>query len=258
MTHLGLFEGIGGFSLAAKWMGWDTLAWCEINEFCKKVLKYHFPKAEGFGDIKESNFTKYANKIDVLTGGFPCQPNSRAGKQKFQEDERHLWKEMFRVYKEVKPHYGVGENVPGIIDSEFSIKEIKCDLESIGYSVLPIKIPANIIGARHRRERIWFISYPSGIRLEGGKQGLFSSSKTRSYAQDLFTRGIYRSEWRDGLPRPGIFRNDDGLSKRLSDITISKWRSESIKAYGNAIVPQLAFEIFKSINDLENRQKFGI
>ena len=232
-------------------MGWETIAWCEWNEFGQKVLRHHFPKAEGFGDITKSDFTKYANKVDILTGGFPCQPNSRAGKQKFQEDERHLWKEMFRVYKETMPFYGVGENVPGIIDSEFSIKEIKYDLESIGYSVLPIKIPASLVGAGHKRERIWFITYASGSRLQGRKQRM-PSTFTQGYDEkDLFTRGIYRSEWRNGLPRPRIFRNNDGLSQRLANISIPKWRNESIKAYGNAIVPQVAYEIFKAIEQCE-------
>jgi DNA (cytosine-5)-methyltransferase 1 len=102
-THLGLFEGIGGFSLAAHWMGWKTLAWCEWNEFGQKVLTHHFPEAEGFGDITKSDFTKYANRIDILTGGFPCQPYSVAGKRKGKEDERHLWPEMLRVIGEVQP-----------------------------------------------------------------------------------------------------------------------------------------------------------
>ncbi len=90
MKHLGLFEGIGGFSLAARWAGWETLAWCEWNEFGQKILKHHFPEAEGFGDITKTDFTKYANKIDILTGGFPCQPYSLAGKRLGKEDDRHL------------------------------------------------------------------------------------------------------------------------------------------------------------------------
>ena len=78
--HIGLFEGIGGFSLAARWAGWETVAWCEWNEFAQKVLKHHFPEAEGHGDITKTDFTKYANTIDIVTGGFPCQPYSLAGK----------------------------------------------------------------------------------------------------------------------------------------------------------------------------------
>jgi DNA (cytosine-5)-methyltransferase 1 len=115
-THLGLFEGIGGFSLAARWMGWETLAWCEWNEFGQKVLRHHFPKAEGFGDITKTDFTKYANTIDILTGGFPCQPYSVAGKRKGKEDERHLWPEMLRAIREVNPTFIVGENVSGIVN----------------------------------------------------------------------------------------------------------------------------------------------
>ena len=87
-THLGLFEGIGGFSLAAHWMGWRTLAWCEWNEFGQKILKHHFPNAEGFGDLTKTDFKKYANRIDILTGGFPCQTYSQAGKRLGTEDDR--------------------------------------------------------------------------------------------------------------------------------------------------------------------------
>lgn len=119
MRHIGLFEGIGGFSLAAKWMGWETVAWCEWSPFCQQVLKYHFPDAEGFGDITKTDFLKYANKIDILTGGFPCQPYSLAGKRKGTEDERHLWPEMLRAIREIQPKWVVGENVSGIINVPF-------------------------------------------------------------------------------------------------------------------------------------------
>ena len=143
-THLGLFEGIGGFSLAAKWMGWKTLAWCEWNEFGQKVLTHHFPEAEGFGDITKSDFTKYANRIDILTGGFPCQPYSVAGKRKGKEDERHLWPEMLRAIREVKPTYIVGENVSGIVNWNrgFVFNEVQSDLENEGYETIPFVLPA--------------------------------------------------------------------------------------------------------------------
>jgi DNA (cytosine-5)-methyltransferase 1 len=90
MNHLGLFEGIGGFSLAARWMGWNTVAWCEWNEFGQKVLRHHFPEAEGHGDITKTDFTKYHGAIDIISGGFPCQPYSSAGKRLGKEDDRHL------------------------------------------------------------------------------------------------------------------------------------------------------------------------
>lgn len=114
MTHLGLFEGIGGFSLAVKWLGGKTLAWCEWNEFGQKVLKYHFPEAEGYGDITQTDFQKYEGKIDLLTGGFPCQPFSMAGKRKGTEDQRYLWHEMLRAIQEIKPKFVIAENVYGI------------------------------------------------------------------------------------------------------------------------------------------------
>jgi hypothetical protein len=105
MTHLGLFEGIGGFSLAASWMGWETLAWCEWNEFGQKILRQHFPKAEGFGDITKTDFKKYANRIDVLTGGFPCQPFSGAGQQLGEKHEQFLL-QTYKIHGEpTDPHY---------------------------------------------------------------------------------------------------------------------------------------------------------
>ena len=97
MRHGSLFSGIGGFDLAAEWMGWENVFHCEWNEFCQKVLKYHFPHSESFSDITKTNFKKYANKIDILTGGFPCQPFSTAGKRKGTNDERYLWGEMLRA-----------------------------------------------------------------------------------------------------------------------------------------------------------------
>jgi DNA (cytosine-5)-methyltransferase 1 len=98
LKHIGLFEGIGGFSLAAEWMGWETIAWSEWNEFGQKVLSYHFPKAKGYGDITKTDFTIYRGQCDILTGGFPCQPYSISGKRKGKEDERHLWPEMLRAW----------------------------------------------------------------------------------------------------------------------------------------------------------------
>ena len=103
MTHIGLFEGIGGFSLAARWMGWETIAWCEWDGYCQKILKQHFKEAKGHGDITKTDFTIYRGKCDILTGGFPCQPYSLAGQRKGKEDERHLWPEMLRAIREIQP-----------------------------------------------------------------------------------------------------------------------------------------------------------
>lgn len=111
MKHGSLFSGIGGFELAAQWMGWENVFHCEINPFCQKVLKYHYPNAIGYEDITKTDFTIHRRNIDILTGGFPCQPFSSAGKRLGKDDQRYLWKEMYRAIKEIEPTYIVGENV---------------------------------------------------------------------------------------------------------------------------------------------------
>ena len=327
-THLGLFEGIGGFSLAAHWMGWQTLAWCEWNEFGQKVLKHHFPNAEGFGDIKKTDFTKYANRIDILTGGFPCQPYSVAGKQLGTEDERHLWPEMLRAIGEVQPCYVVGENVSGLVNWNGGLvfEQVQIDLANEGYEILPFILPACAINAPHRRDRVWFIAYSNNARANRrsgtnrewqteneGRQGQpqfehrtdgsngitentdkvrwrgnewkeepneweqrqFSTGnnepiptndgETKTIANDKstrqqvcqngqrqreFRRSNTRNFWEQFPTQPPLCGGDDGLPKELDGITFPKWRTESIKAYGNAIVPGVAFQIFKALESV--------
>ena len=128
MKHGSLFSGIGGFDLAAEWMGWENVFHCEWNPFGQKVLKHYWPKAESFNDITKSDFTKYANTIDILTGGFPCQPYSSAGQRKGKEDERHLWPHMLRAIQEISPRYIVGENVRGLLNWGGDWYSTKCVL----------------------------------------------------------------------------------------------------------------------------------
>lgn len=304
MKHLGLFEGIGGFSLAARWMGWDTVAWCEWNDFGQQVLGYHFPKAKGFSDITKTDFTEYANKIDIITGGFPCQPYSMAGKRKGKDDERHLWPEMLRAIREVQPSYVVAENVGGLVNWSGGLvfDEVQVDLEAEGYEVQPFILPACAVNAPHRRDRVWFIAYRNkctkrssgeGGELEKewsknndvkGKRGeqtelhnrCINVSRNASYnkskssggelqpgqgkgkvkgkgqGEKQFAAGSVRTDWQNFPTQSPICGGDDGLPSKLDGITFSKWRNESIKAYGNAIVPQVAFEIFKAIEKLKN------
>jgi DNA (cytosine-5)-methyltransferase 1 len=115
MTHASLFSGIGGFDLAAEWMGWHNEFHCEWNEFGQKVLKHHFPNSISYHDITKTDFTKHRGQIDVLTGGFPCQPYSTAGLRKGKADERHLFPEMLRAIKEIQPRWVIGENVRGLV-----------------------------------------------------------------------------------------------------------------------------------------------
>lgn len=198
MTHGSLFSGVGGFDLAAEWMGWENLFHCEINEWCQKVLRFNFPKSIQYDDITRTDFTPWRGKVDVLTGGFPCQPFSTAGKRRGAEDDRYLWPEMLRAIREIRPAWVIGENVAGIIsmvqpgsevtvesqaslfdeadketllEQEYVIETVCRDLEREGYSVQPILIPACGVGAPHRRDRVWFIaSDRSDARIEGLRQ----------------------------------------------------------------------------------------
>lgn len=169
MTHGLLFSGIGGFDLAAEWMEWENKFHCEWNEFGQKVLHHYWPSAELFTDIKKSNFTKYANRIDVLSGGFPCQPYSSAGKRLGKEDERHLWPEMLRAISEISPRWVVGENVRGLTNWNGGVvfDEVQTDLEAAGYEVTPFLLPACAVNAPHRRDRIWFVAYAKGNGRNG-------------------------------------------------------------------------------------------
>ena len=312
MNHASLFSGIGGFDLAAREVGWNNVFQCEIDPFCQSVLKYYFPKTVLYEDIKRTDFTSWKGKIDVLTGGFPCQPFSVAGQRKGAEDDRYLWPEMLRVIRETRPLWVIGENVAGItnmvqpgsetdvetksdqdeenyketiLEQEYIINTICDDLEREGYSVQPIIVPACGVGAPHRRDRVWFITHSNGSKgLQFGERrdirdkeqydqdkeperheqpSRFGGSGEAYVISDsdnerLSTIGITdrvssAERWKDFPTQPPVCRGNDGLPFNVDNLTIpyGKWRKESIKTYGNAIVPQIAMKIFEIINKIE-------
>lgn len=159
LTHLSLFSGIGGIDLAAERAGFETIAFCERDKFCQKVLKKHWPNVPIYDDIKTFNGEKFKGTT-LLSGGFPCQPFSEAGKQKRKEDDRYLWPEMLRVIEESRPAWIIGENVFGILRHE-SVEEILTSLESL-YEVQPIVLPATAFGYRHRRYRVFILAHARG------------------------------------------------------------------------------------------------
>lgn len=161
LTQLELFAGIGGFGLAGHWAGIETVCQVEIDPFCQKVLAKNFPNAKKHGDIKTFNGTEYRGTVDIISGGFPCQPYSAAGKRLGKEDERHLWPEMLRIIREVRPRWIVGENVFGLINWSAGLvfDEVQSDLESEGYEVQAFVLPAAAVNAPHRRDRVWFVAY---------------------------------------------------------------------------------------------------
>lgn len=186
LTHGSLFSGIGGPEIAAEIMGWKNVFHCEINPFGRKILDYWFPNSKSYEDITKTDFTEWRGKINVLTGGFPCQPFSCAGQRKGAEDDRYLWPEMLRAIREIQPDWVVGENVAGILSmvqpggetalgreeslfgevdrerilhqQEYVVETVCNDLEREGYSVQPVVIPACAVGAPHRRDRVFFIA----------------------------------------------------------------------------------------------------
>jgi DNA (cytosine-5)-methyltransferase 1 len=338
MRHIGLFAGIGGFELAARWMGWNTIAWSEWDPFCQKVLSYHFPEAKGYGDIKQSDFTQYRGQCDILTGGFPCQPYSVAGKRLGKEDERHLWPEMLRVIREVRPRWIIGENVRGLLSWNEGVvfEEVCSDLESEGYEVQAFIIPAASVGAPHRRERVWIVAHSDNsrsgdgfgqVQTENGKiskrydyaepcdsnsrltpnadsnghdaksaetnnsiwqdnqqsrpqrertsegfsdEWLTTNAESKRHEcidsrnkefqshtrQEIYGRGSVGyskcKNWSDFPTISPVCGGDDGLPSELDGITLPKWRKESIKAYGNAIVPQVAYQLFQAIKNTKS------
>lgn len=253
MKHGSLFSGIGGFDLASEWIGWENVFHCEWMEFPRKVLDYYWPKADSYTDICKTDFTKYANKIDILTGGFPCQPFSMAGKRKGTEDERYLWGEMLRAIQEIKPKFVIAENVFGItnIDGGLVFEQVCVELEAEGYEVQPFIIPACAKNAPHRRDRCWFVAYSDsdGLKQRNGSNEI-DTSQTRINAFSNINK--IPSDWQKFPTQSPICGGDDGLPTELDGITFSKWRAESIKGFGNAIVPQVAFEIFKVIEQMKN------
>ena len=288
MRHGSLFSGIGGFDLAAEWMGWENVFHCEWMPFPRQVLHYHFPKSISYEDITKTDFTIHRGTIDILTGGFPCQPYSSAGKRLGKEDERHLWPHMLRAIQEIQPTYVVGENVRGITNWNGGLvfEEVCAELENEGYEVIPFILPACAVGAPHRRDRVWFVAHSlrSRYRRKSKKNRSNQFAKWQIYknigynkysvwceikrcckiATNTNVSGLERwcnkkkrkyaingNTWNIFPTQSPICGGDDGISTQLDGITFSKWRQESIKGYGNAIVPQVAYQIFNVIQMMD-------
>lgn len=378
MLHISLFSGVGGFDLASEWMGWKNIASCEINEFGNKILEYYWPEAYHHRDIHTFTYDTIDHELSkrfgshwrsediILTGGFPCQPYSTAGKRLGKADSRHLWPEMLRTIREIQPRWIVGENVRGLIswNGGMVFDEVQSELEAEGYSVLPFVLPAVSVNAPHRRDRVWFVARYAESNGDTQKREVFGERQRGEKSTDTFgtcadaTQNTIRDgclrgepieegaevrqqrdistgdtervcgeemagltanannprtdiempserEWQkndvyggfsqpefgsiggngdvthtnnigfrgesDGIGDARFFgQNDkasnwenfptqspvchgnDGIPDRLDGITFSKWRQESIKAGGNAVVPQVVLQIFKAIEQYNN------
>lgn len=158
---ISLFAGVEGFGLAAHKSGWEVVESVEWEQFPQLVIKKNFPNTEIHGDIKQFNGRKYRGTINLVCGGFPCQPYSLSGKRQGKDDDRHLWPEMLRVIREVQPTWVIGENVPGLVNWSKGVvfEEVQSDLEAEGYEVQSFILPAAGVGAPHRRDRVWIVAY---------------------------------------------------------------------------------------------------
>jgi len=297
LTHIDLFSGIGGFSLAGEWAGFKTIIFCEKEKFCQKVLKKYWSGVPIIEEIRDFDGTKYRGAT-LLTGGFPCQPFSVAGKRKGKEDDRYLWPEMRRVISEAKPRWILAENVPGIF--HMALDTVLADLEGEGYTTGTFIIPACSLNAPHRRNRIWIIGYATnnghsrgfketrGAKREGKQGGLCKFEGTNSHAPNSESRlsgkqteqkrgkdsgrGNKVDKYSDGfdVQRSRKQRNSEdslGLYNRKESAWQEDWyeiatrfcrvddgisdRVHRLKALGNAIVPQIAYEILKNIAWIE-------
>jgi len=231
-THLDLFSGIGGFALASKWAGFQTIGFSEIDPYSCRVLAKNFPGIPNLGDIKNINGKDFKNPA-LITGGFPCQPYSNGGLRRGSQDDRAIWPEMARVISEARPSWIIAENVLGLISLE--LDSVLDDLENLDYSTDAIIVPACSVDAPHRRDRIWVFAYSmrnikpraQSCRGEIGRVGGVCKSVP------------WNKPWETALRE---FRGvDDGLSYRVD-------RIDSIR---NAIVPQLAFEFMTMINQID-------
>ena len=299
-THLDLFSGIGGFAIAAQACGYTTIGFCEKEKYAQQILKERFgavladadsgrseqrdaqerrlskPHARNpriHPDIFTLNGADYAG-VDLLTGGFPCQPFSVAGKRKGAADDRALWPEMLRVIDGAKPAWIIGENVAGIVTME--LDNILSSLEGIGYAAWPLVIPACAVDARHRRDRVWIVAHTDHARNGTPRSGIDGMRKPQKNAGRQIIQPLPRGQGKDAadgsesgdacawLPEPELGRVAHGIPEGLdSGGGFCQWpeedpvtprvstgvrhRAHRLRGLGNSIVPNVACEIIRAI-----------
>jgi DNA (cytosine-5)-methyltransferase 1 len=230
--------GLGDFGFMAAGM---EIAWqCEIDEYCQKILALRYPESKKYRDIKTLKGSDL-EQVDIITGGFPCQPFSVAGKQMGKTDDRFLWPQMLRIITECKPRWIIGENVAGSVD--MAIEDVCIDLGMQGYECWPVVFPAHALGAYHRRDRVWIIAYSHGGLLQGAlskhRKDDGEDSRTSDTVRSFFTEPQFK-RWGDYR---GI-RKADGTTNKI----------HRLKMLGNGQVPTCTYVIGKMIMEIENDQ----
>jgi len=221
---LDLFSGIGGFSLGLHSTGiFDTIKFVEFDEFCQKVLKKNYPNVPIEGDIKNVKGKEF--EADIIVGGFPCQPFSVAGKQKGRDDNRYLWPEMFRLIKEIKPEFVIGENVQGLVNLQngMVLRQVQDDLEGEGFEVQCFLIPASGIGAWHQRFRVWIVAHSkhNGYLAAESRCNEKKNRDEKKNGEDINTSGESIGASANGETNKGYERSDGyGNHEDVSNSTI--------------------------------------
>ncbi len=269
MKHLDLFSGIGGFALASSWV-WginhEIVSFCEIDPFCQKILKKHWPKVHINTNIKTMK-GDHCGRINLLTGGFPCQPYSNAGKRRGKDDDRALWCEMFRIIKEANPRWIIGENVAGFINME--LDDCLSDLESEGYETTAFIIPACAVQAQHQRKRVWIIAHSEKFernekqtqKAREYKQSTLKTGRCNSFAPHSNGPGLQKFYMPSltgekrlnsrifGGPGNGGEISESPVCRAVDDVPN---RVDRIRGLGNAIVPELVVPIMTAIKQIED------
>jgi DNA (cytosine-5)-methyltransferase 1 len=269
MNHLDLCSGIGGWGLAARWAGLNTVGFAEIEPYACKVLAKQFPNITNYGDITKLDYEKI-KEISIVTASLPCQPFSVAGKRGGKSDDRYLWDAYFEVIENIKPTWTVCENVTGLVS--MGIEDLLSKMESQGYKIQTFIIPASGVGAPHRRDRVWIIAYSNSSRgrnsesrpcdgrakaesktvqqVDGSPHAGNSQSVCKAVSDSNSIRLARRSNEGCGMggpssnspeirweSQPTVGRGNHGISSRL----------DRLRCLGNAIVPQVAYQILRSI-----------
>lgn len=253
MKVLDLFAGIGGFSLAAHWMGWETTAFVERDPECHKRLERIFPGVPIYDDVRTFNGNDYKHSVDIVCGGFPCQDISAAGKQAGITGERSgLWKELHRIISEIRPQYAVVENVSALLGRGMDV--VLADFSEIGYDTEWRTFSACELGFPHPRERVFIIAYPNGKprsfsildryceTIAGRDKGSEKWGEDRFVSEMVSAPARLLRDWQTEFSQSPLVRMDDGIPDVL----------HRLRMVGNSIVPHIAYEIFRAIEETEN------
>lgn len=277
MRVLDLFSGIGGFSLGLERAGMETVAFCEYDKKAQLVLKKHWPEIPIYDDIRQltgKQIAKDIGTIDLICGGFPCQPFSVAGKQRGEEDDRHLWPEMFRLIQEIRPRWVIGENVAGLIN--MGLDQVLSDLESANYSCQTFVIPACALDAPHRRDRVWIVGNAKEMHVNGGGDKRETSRPQIPELRNTGSTNNVAHSKRQRPPRSGEHKRSGDSTQDINRKTSGAdngsergkgcWlpepelgrvahgipnRVDRLKQLGNAVVPQIVEVIGRTIMEID-------